>query len=837
MTGSAALDEMVDGRGGLRPQWRSVLGAFSAIGDGGLAERARRLERAFEEEGVTSVLPGASAEDNAWRCDPVPLPIPAAEFADLEAGLMQRARLLEAVLEDVYGPQETLARGLLPAAVVFANPGFLRPCRDVRSGGDAVPPRAPRLLFYAADLIRGPDAQWRVLADRTAGPAGIGYARENRRLLARVLPEAFRPVQVRQLRPFFDVWQDALRGLAPPGRDNPTVALLTPGTSHPEWFEHMFLSRELSCALVEGGDLTVRGGIVYLKTLRGLQQVDVLVRRLDGRLIDPLELDAGSLMGAPGLLDATRAGNVRIVNDPGTGAVEAPVLAAFLPELCLHLLGERMLTSSVPTMWLGEERARDLVQHDLTRWLIRPALDGTVPAVSPSEMEPAERTALLRRIAARPFEWCASASIPPSVAPCLGPEGLRPRPVVLRVFLTFDGREWRVMQGGLARVIEDSGRLAGSLPRRALSKDVWVMTEDRTDIVGPPAARVPPLSIRRTSGNLPSRVADNLFWLGRYVDRLERAARLYRATVARLARGTALLPREISELETLADCIVEAGFVKREAAASVMTGGLANALLASVRKGGSVQTTISNVEGLIESVRDRLTGDMYGAFTQALRGVRADAAAVGSSLDGLSHDMVVIQRFSTVVAGVAAENMVRGGGWLFLDLGRRIERAKSVAEELARALSQPAPRIESGLRLALELCDSAITYRGRYMTVLQPAPVLDLVLADPGNPRGLAFQLMQMHDHLDELTGGAGPREAFAGATAGLLVEVETMVETVLAATDQNTAAADLPPQLRAIAASVGALSDRITRRYFALLPAVQTLGWTADSRQLQGAA
>ena len=818
MTRPAPLDEMVDGKGGLRPHWRGLLGAFSSLGAGGLAERAQRLQRAFEEEGVTSVLPGAQP-DHAWRCDPVPLPIPSDEFADIEQGLAQRARLLEAILADLYGPQTTLAKGILPPALVFPNPGFLRASRFLQTSS--------RLQFYAADLVRGPDGAWRVLADRGAGASGIGYARENRRLLTRVMPEAFRPMQVRGLRPFFDIWQDSLQKLAPAGaaRGTATVALLTPGTGASQWFEHMYLSRELSCALVEGGDLTVRGGEVFLKTLRGLQKVDVLLRRLDGRMIDPLELDHNSLLGVPGLMDAARTGAVRISNDPGSGAVEAPALAAFLPALCPLLLDERLLMQSVPTMWLGEPRARALVQQDPQRWLIRPATDGAAHAANPADMPPADRAALLRRIDQRPGEWAASANIAPSVAPCLDGGGLTPRPVVMRIFLVNDGGAWRAMQGGLARVVETTGQVAGRLPQGGMSKDVWILNEERRDILGPAPRPAPILRIRRATGDLPSRVADNLFWLGRYIERMDRAARLIRATIARLARGTALSAREAVEMQALARCLAEAGCIPAEVAASTASSTvLAEALLACVREGGALFDRFVSVGRLTESVRDRLTGDMYATFTQALRQARADAGQVGRSLDGLSHAMVSIQRYATAVAGVAAESMVRGGGWLFLDLGRRVERAHAVIGEIAIAIDQTPPRIEMGLRLVLELCDSAITYRTRYLNVLQPAPVLDLVLADQGNPRGLAFQLVAMHGLLDELTEGSG-RELLAGAAAGLLAEVEALVEEVLDASDQALAASDLPPRLEAIAAGIAELSDRITRRYFALLPVSQTLG------------
>ena len=808
----AALDEMVDGKGGLRPHWRSLLGVIASLGPGGLAERGKRLERAFEEEGVTSVLPGASVSEHSWRCDPVPLPLGAAEFAEIEQGLAQRARLLEAVLADIYGRQSLLADGTLPPALVFPNTSFLR------AGCNIATPS--RMQFYAADLIRGPDGAWRVLADRTSGAAGIGYARENRRLLTRVLPEAFRPMQVRQLRPFFDIWQDSLQKLAPrietPGQTSPTVALLTPGTGAAQWFEHMYLSRELSCALVEGGDLTVRGGAVFIKSLRGLQKVDVLLRRVDGRMIDPLELDHGSLLGVSGLMDAARRGAVRISNDPGSGAVEAPALAAFLPQLCWRLLEERLLLQSVPTMWLGEARARALVQQDPARWMIRPATDGLAHASAPATMLPAERIALMRKIEARPWEWSASAAIPPSVAPCLDGEAMQPRPVVLRLFMVHDGLAWRALQGGLARVMDPGDQYAGRLPRGGLSKDVWVLNEDRGDLLGPPPIAAPILAIRRATGDLPSRVADNLFWLGRYIEQLERSARLIRATISRLARGSALSAREGAELQSLARCLAEAGCIPAEVVESTAsTTVLTEALLACVREGGALHDRFRSVSRLTESVRDRLTGDMYATFTQTLRTARDDATLVGRSLDGLSHAMMSIQRHSNAVAGVAAESMVRGGGWLFLELGRRVERAHAVISEVAIAIDQTPPRIETGLRLVLELCDSAITYRSRYLNVMQPAPVLDLVLADQGNPRGLAFQLVAIHGLLDELTEGSG-RELLAGAAAGLLAEVEALVEEVLAATDQAEAASGLPPKLESVAAAIAGLSDRVTRRYFA---------------------
>ncbi len=841
---AVALDEMVDGRGGLRPHWRQLLGSFAGIGTGGLAEHASRLDRAFEDEGVTSILPGAGPR--AWRCDPLPLPLLASEFATLTAGLAQRAELLEAVLQDLYGRQELLASGCLPPAAIFANDAFLRPA--------CIPPRHPHarrfLDFYGADLVRGPDGAWRVIADRTAGAAGIAYARENRRMLARVLPEAFRGVQVRPLRPFFDIWQSALQFLgrgvnagaaesASPGRppQGLGIALLTPGTGSQHWYEHMMLARELSCALVEGSDLTVRGGAVFLKTLRGLQPVDVLLNRLIGRMIDPLELDGSSLIGVPGLLDAARGGGVRISNDPGTAVVEAPVLAAWLPALSQRLLGETLKLASVPTMWLGEAGCLEQMQASPESWLIRAATDGRAPSFVPGRLTPAALAALMAEIAASPWDFAATRALPPSVAPCAGPDGMTPRPVVLRMYLVFDGRNWQAMDGGLARVLENDEPFSAALPGEGLSKDVWVLQDEWSARAGPPVLPLPPLAIRRSSGDLPSRVADDLFWLGRYVERLEGSARLIRATLTRVSRGVQL-PHERVELDALIRSLSEVGVVRAETLSAGVSGAmpeamLVNAMLDSLLAGGAVLKRIASVAALTDKVRDRLTADMYGAVTASLRQIRNDCQRIGRSQDAASHIMVGILRLSASVAGFAAENMVRGGGWLFLELGRRIERAQAVALQVSFAIEQPPARVEAGLRLVLELCDSLITYRTRYLTVLQPGPVLDLVLADEGNPRGLAFQLAAIVRLLNDIDGRDDG--LLSAAASDLLSQTLAAVGRIVQARDPATAASELPPALRQLGYAVSALSDRVTRHYFALLPVAQTVG--LDEADLRGAA
>ena len=838
-------DEMVDGSGRLRGRWQSVLAVLSGLGHETLAERTARLDRLCTEEGVAALLPGAKTA--SWRCDPLPLLLGAAEFAALESGLAQRARLLEAVLQDVYGPQSLLSSGALPPALVYANPAFLRPCRS----GDATATGTGRRLFlYAAELMRGPDGAWQVLADRTADAAGLGYVLENRRVISRVMPELFGTEPPRRLQPFFDAWQNTLHALAPSGYASPFLALLTPGLSDKLWFEHVILARALSCTMVEGGDLTVRDGAVFLKTLRGLQRVDVLLRRLDGRTLDPLELEQGPTQGVLGLLDAARAGSVRIVNDPGTGFAEAPALAPFLARLAPIMLGEDLRLPSAPAFWLGDAAARDAVLAAPSRWCLRPALDGTARPVALWRMPAEVQTRLAARVAARGEDFIAFTPPPFSLAPCAIDARLVPQPVVLRMFLMFDGTAWRALPGGLARALDEPDALTGRLPLHTRAKDVWVAAEDAAEeedaLPATAHPRRPARPIRGTPGDMPSRAADNFFWLGRYLERLEGTARILRIAISRLT-GPVSAPHEHAELLRIAACLADAGLLEAETAHGLDPGTVAGLLMHSARGDGPFRHLRSEASRLTEMLRDRLTEEVYTLVTRGLRnlgdGARspppAGAGSGARAADALDTLTTAHLTFCAAVAGLAAENMVRGGGRLFLDLGRRLERASGTAAMLARVLApragpHPDP-IEPGLHLALEVCDSVITYRSRYLTALQPAPVLDLVLADDRNPRGLASQFSMVRDLLAELSGDAD--SPLPAAASELVEEIRAIATRVADAEDQVAAAASVPAHLKTIAAGTAALSDRITNRYFSLLPAAYRLGAPGAARRLRGMA
>jgi len=799
-------DEMVSGEGRIRPHWRGIMGAVGSLGRPGLAERGERLARAMADDGVASLLPGASGAAQ-WRLDPLPLPIQMQEFEALAAGITQRARLLEHVLADLYGPQDLLREGLIPASLIFGSPAFLRAARS--STGVA---RRPLLHLYAVDLVRGPDGRWVVLQDRTGLASGLGQLRENRRLLGQAMPEIFRASQPRSISSFFELWQQALGRLAPHGVTEPATALLSPGTHDPHWFEHVVLSRELGCTLVETGDLTMRGGSLFLKTLAGLQPLDVVLSRLDAASLDPLDMpEAHAAGGVPGILDAVRHGALTLLNAPGSALAEIPALAACLEAICPRMTGEALQLRSLPTHWLPDHASPlPPLPEGHVAWMFRPAGQGAASEQLTRPGHPAHA-------------GLAAVALPRlPVSPSLDSAVLVPAPFILRMFAVSDGMGWQVMPGGIARLPMPGAKLTGRLPGGGWCKDVWVQADPSEAIIGPAAQSGRPIAIRRTAGAIPSRVADNLFWLGRYVERLDRAARLMRATIIRLQRG-ASLPRELVELGTLAVCLREAKLLDDEARPSAGSlSSLATALEHESRP--AVRLLQGSIGSLIESVRDRLTADMHATLTQTLRAAEEALDNAPSELRDVARALLPSLRFANAVAGIASENMVRGGARLFLELGRRMERAHAVASEVAVALDSPPARIEAGLRLTLELCDSVITYRSRYLAVLQPAPALDLVLADPSNPRGLAFQLEAIEAALREIADGVDDdtsREVrrLGGMAAGI-------TQRLLAAADQAEAATtQLPPLLRGMAVDVAALSDQVCRRYFALLPPAHAVG------------
>lgn len=822
---ASAYDELVTGQKSIRYHWQGILSIIRGLPEGGMGERVESARRQLRESGATvNLLDDRGAP--GWTFDPLPFVVTPGEWATIERGLIQRAALLDRILADLYGPQKLLADRLVPPMLVHANRHFLRACR-VTDG--AAPAR--HLGQYAVDLVRQGDGRWYVLADHTEVPSGIGYALEMRRVLARSLPEAFRATPVRHLRPFVDCWHDSLAAMAPPAIERPTMAVLTPGSLSSTYFEHVYLSRSLGVPLVEGGDLVARDGQVSIKTLAGLRPVHMLLRRLDSAFVDPLELRADSALGVTGLVEATRTARIALANAPGSGVVETPALMPFLPRLSRELLGRELDLPSLDVWWLGEPAAAAHVMADLDAMIVRPCLGADREPIVVGMLEPDQRRALEDRMRAQPGHYVAQYPVAPSLSPKWDGTGLAPAAVVLRCFLVADpaagGPGYRVLPGGLARepmgdtALANLGRLNGTL------KDVWVLTEDASDIELPAGRRFQ-LAVDRGGADLQSRVADNLFWLGRYIERLDNDARLLRTTAIRVAQG-AMGARDTAEVRLLGHLLARANLVPSSAVLAMPgTAAFQDGLVAVASETRGLAGVLDQIQRLTGTLRDRFSADMIAAVGPLLLDVRHGLTDAHGNLDSLLAALDGIVRFVATLSGLAQENMTRGTSWLFLDLGRRIERGQFVLKVALGPFDQSPLDWDAAMRIALELCDSTITYRTRYLGQLQPAPVLDLVMLDESNPRSLAFQLRSIGSHLERLgqASGAYVRGLPAALDADLQEAVRRFGGEEQAWRHGGPALARLHDVVADTGERLETLSGAITRAYFSHVPAAQAVGF-----------
>ena len=815
-----AYDELVTGQRGIRRHWQAFISTMRALPGDGMRERAERARRLFADAGVSfRGAPAAIGRAARWPFDPIPLILPSDEWRAIERGIDQRARLLSAVMADIYGPQRMLKERLLPPAIVQANAQFLRPCR--RQDGAAA--RQP-LTVYAADLVRGPDGAWNVLADYADSPVGAGYALLNRRTLARVMPEAFRAVAVRQIGTFFDHWAAHLHGLTDAAQ--PAVALLTPGPLSASYYEHAYLGRALGLTLVEGGDLTVRDQGVAIKTIAGLRNVDVLMRRIASEFCDPLELRGDSMLGVTGLVEATRSGKIALANALGAGVIESPALPPFLPGLCQAVLGEKLAMAALDTWWMGEPQAMAEALAKIDRLTLRRCSAGPARAVALANLQGAERETLLGQLRAAPYDWVAQYPTRPSLAPVLAEQALDPQRVVLRVFaLLGNGHDVTMMPGGIAWVpnadpLNELGRLG------RLTKDVWVLADDPVDVAIPSSDRFQRLHIAR-GVDIQSRVADNLYWLGRNTERLDNAARLLRAALMRLSIGP-IGGRDLFELACLAHALAHADLIDRQSALAPPDSSALNLTL--TRFGDADQPfaeILHRIGHLADAVRDRISSDMSTAIERMIAGFDDSWREAAGDPDRLIAVLDEAIRFVASFAGLSQENVTRGNGWRFMDLGRRIERAIFICRGALAAFERSPIAWDPSMALALELCDSTLTYRGRYLASLQPAAVLDLVLLDESNPRALAFQLHAIETQLHGLARGTGTTLAFDPLPAlGWMRDAVKLFEADERSwRHEGLALAELRHALDRTAQLLTEGSDVITRSFFSLVPVGRQLG------------
>jgi uncharacterized circularly permuted ATP-grasp superfamily protein/uncharacterized alpha-E superfamily protein len=772
----------LDGDGLVRSHWHTLV-------EGIFEDEARAARRATEftrrmivENGITyNVYADLKGRDRPWVLDPLPYLISAREWQAIEAGVAQRARLLNAVLVDLYGKQELLSRGALPAEIPFGHPNFLWPCTGVKLSGDRW------LSLYAADLARAADGRWWVLADRTQAPSGPGYALENRQIVRRAFPHLVQSMDVRPLGAFFA----ALRGELLRGADEePLAVVLTPGSFNETYFEHAYLARQLGFPLVEGHDLTVRDRCVYLKTLSGLKRVHTVLRRLDDDFCDPVELRVDSALGVPGLLAAVRAGKVVVANALGSGVLESAAWLGFLPAIAEQLIGEKLRLPSVASWWCGEPPALASVIANLSNLVIKPSFPNQkLGPVFGSDLNADERDALVARIRARPHAFVAQEHLAFSQAPVWyskNADGLSGRALGIRVYAIATPSGYRVMPGGLARFASDAHAEIVSMQRGGGSKDIWILcdSEEVSEEATAPIASVDRATHRHH--DLPSTLVENLFWMGRYAERCDYKTRLLRATLG-LRRN---LPFRGQAMEVCKDFGASAVF--------------------DPEKRFTLSGDIERLGECAAQVRGSLSGENWRALTVLQRDFRRAETARSDARETL--DSLLLSLAS--LAGFALDDMTQDDGWRLMMIGRRLERLQFLADLISRRLISPGTPLRQELEWLLEIGDSAITYRTRFRAPPVWSTTIDLLVYDEKNPRALAFQWRAINTLLIEVAESLGskPQETLYEAVSNLL---ELKYANSGHELDTARVSGSLSQCLKNLMAAAAQLSDQLTSQHF----------------------
>ncbi|MGE9266566.1 MAG: circularly permuted type 2 ATP-grasp protein [Verrucomicrobiales bacterium] len=748
-------DEYLRQLGRAENPWLPLGRHLGELGPEGLARAWKRGEEMLRENGIAhNLFPGTPATERRWDLDPLPLILPYREWEELSRGLIQRARVLNCLLQDAYGGQETLRNGLLPPALLHAHPHYHHPLRGLPD------PEKPLLHHYAADLARDASGRWTVIADRTEAPNGTGFALENRIVLSNVFPDTAKESNLIRLAGYFQKLSGTLQGLAPAGVENPKTVLLTPGHGDRAYFEDAFLTRYLGLTLATGGELTVRGDRLYLKTVRGLQRVHVLIRRIPGHHSDPLETPTRAITGIPGLTQAIRAGSVVVLNPPGTGLLEAPAFLPYLPAAARHFLGEELLLPSIETHW-GEDAARAF--ESLEHAVVKNAhvRHRQAPVLSRG-MDAGRRAELGREIARAPQRYCVQREMDFSTSPCWVEGRIEARPVALRLFLYADEHGYHVMPGGLVRSASQPDGLPGLSPsRHTFTKDLWIPAPEHQE--NPQLTNLPVrISTRRRSGALSSQAADNMLWIGRYSERAEFATRVILEAV--LAATTEQETPDIPALPPLLATLAKFDYLSARDAKNLARRSDRPQLCASLGQLffhreeppapplDSIPQNLSRLHHLASYARDRLSNETW-RIIQKLEKL-THAPAPGSLLELRPHLQRAILLQSSF-NGTCRENLTRSESWRFLNIGRRLERSAWLCTLGTEILAKPSPAI---LDSALSITDSTLTYRFRYQGAPQPLPALDLLLADPDNPRSLRYQLADLEESFRDLPPPADDR-------------------------------------------------------------------------------
>ena len=849
------FDEMLDAARVPRAHWRALLDNLRHEAPDMMRQRSEMVQRQVRENGVTYNVPADSdGRQRPWDLNALPLILPHEEWSGIEAAVIQRATLLNKILGDVYGKQEMLREGLLPPALIHGHAGFLRPCHDIRHHDDVA------LHFYAVDLARAPDGRWWVMADRTQAPSGAGYALENRAIISPTFPDLLRELKVQPLSRFFRTMHDSLThwgrlcaagGDAPaPLRDGemPLIVLLTAGPRTESYYEQAYLARYLGFPLVEGGDLTVRDGVVYLKSLAGLHRVHVIMRRVDDECCDPLELQS-SMLGVAGLTQAARRGNVLIANSLGSSLLESGALLGFLPALSRRLLGEPLKMPSVATWWCGEPAALEAVVANLDRLIIKPSFSQLPQAaVFGKDLGGDARAAFIAGLRANPNNYIAQELVRLSRAPVWkggATPGLQARAIGLRVFACATPDGYVVMPGGLTRVATGPDARVLTMQMGGASKDTWVQARAKVEVHRPQNRSITSADLVREDTSLSSRVAENLLWFGRHAERCDNIGRLLRValnflfnvrfdqrgaewpTVEALCIKFQLLDAETKPAAPgLAQTLSLGAQVMSQSLSPMLSQTMSQAMSPAAAPAAAIFTDAEiesalllavvspTVPGLARQQQQlhRIAGQLHERFSvdnwRALNrmvqpagppGERPSQSEVMTILDDATASLMML-------SGFALDGMTRDIGWRFMSIGRRLERLQFQSVVLQRALAMDQ---NGNLEWLLELSDSIITYRARYRAQPEWLPVLDLLLRDETNPRSILFQI-------DGILGALRKIAQTHGACGEqLLAPLKDELIALEPGADLNHGNATLSGLLNRIQLASAALSEQISVQFF----------------------
>ncbi len=847
----SGIDETVT-LDGYRREDTGLVDQIRDLGLDGLLERREETRRFVADDGITYGLGAPIGDDGhgagpegaqAWELDPLPLVLDATEWKPLDRGLRQRAALLDGVLADLAGPQRLVRDGVLPGAAVYGHGGWLP-----QTEGISLPTRR-QLVLPATDLARDEVGTWCVFSDRTQAPSGAGYAMANRRIIARVMPTLHRSADLARLRGFFDSVQRALHAVAPQTDDTPRVVILTPGARSETAFDQAFQSTLLGLPLVESEDLLSRDGRIWMRTTSGLAPVDVIVRRVDADWCDQLELRPESRLGLPGMVEAARLGNVSIVNPLSSGVLENPALIPYLPQICRRILGEDLLLPSPSTWWAGEPTHLSHITSRLSSLVIKP-ISRSADSVNLFgwKLSAAERDDLARRIEAEPWRWCAQDPLAMSTAPVVTEDGLEPRNVVLRTFAVADDEDYVVMPGGLGRVSVRPDSSAVSSQTGAPSKDVWVLADARISESEQPEVHQPTLLPDQPGGfgaqgyAAPApRVASDLYWLGRYAERAESAARLVRvadnlvddhaghpgsighsamvAVLRAVTEVTRVLPGFTGEGGVTGEGI---GTPDLDAAAARLADPLPHLreLVLDPRLVGSVAYGAHRAVLAAQAVREQLSSDTWMVLSRLER-----TLTHAQDDDDLQELLMESLEALLALAGIGVESLVRDPAWAFTDAGKRIERGQQTVRLLRHTLAVVRSPLVQGTttEAALVATESVITYRRRLAAGLGPhlplEAALDLLLRDPANPRSVRFQVDALVDAL-EVIGN----DATRARVAALSETMEAYDIAEMVAGDR----AGLVTALDALDAELRSVHEELAELYFVGKGTQRSVQWTA---------